>query len=64
MPPKTIGIIAHTGKAGVGDLVNAIAQEFARFFDHACAGKRNSAIAGKKSGIPSQTLALRPIFWL
>ena len=23
MHPKTIGIIAHTGKAGVGDLVNA-----------------------------------------
>jgi NAD kinase len=31
MPPKTIGLIAHTGKPGVGDLVNAIVQEFGRF---------------------------------
>jgi hypothetical protein len=31
MHPKTIGIIAHTGKAGVGDLVNAIAEEFSGF---------------------------------
>jgi hypothetical protein len=31
MPPKTIGLIAHPGKPGVANLVNAIAQEFGRF---------------------------------
>jgi NAD+ kinase len=49
MHPKTIGIIAHTGKAGVGDLVNAIAQEFSRFSITALLEKETARIAGKKS---------------
>ena len=28
MPPQTIGLIAHTGKPGVTELVNAVANEF------------------------------------
>src|SRR4029453_834007 len=50
MPPKTIGLIAHTGKSGVGDLVNAIAREFGRFSISVLFGKETAAIAGKKSG--------------
>ena len=49
MHPKTIGIIAHTGKAGVGDLVNAIAQEFTSFSITPLLEKETARIAGKKS---------------
>jgi NAD+ kinase len=49
MHPKTIGIIAHTGKSGVGDLVNAIAQQFSRFSITTLLEKETARIAGKKS---------------
>jgi len=49
MHPKTIGIIAHTGKAGVGDLVNAIAQEFSGFSITTLLEKETARVAGKKS---------------
>ena len=49
MHPKTIGIIAHTGKPGVGDLVNAIAQEFSRLSITALLEKETARVAGKKS---------------
>jgi NAD+ kinase len=50
MPPKTIGLIAHTGKPGVGDLVNAIVQEFDRFSIKIEIEKETAAIAGRRSG--------------
>jgi NAD+ kinase len=50
MHPKTIGIIAHTGKPGVAELVNAIAQEFSRFSITTLLEKETARIAGKKSG--------------
>jgi NAD+ kinase len=49
MHPKTIGIIAHTGKPGVGDLVNAIAKEFGRLSITALLEKETARVAGKKS---------------
>jgi NAD+ kinase len=49
MHPKTIGIIAHTGKAGVGDLVNAIADEFSSFSITPLLEKETARVAGKKS---------------
>ncbi len=49
MHPKTIGIIAHTGKAGVGDLVNAIAEEFSGFSITPLLEKETARVAGKKS---------------
>jgi NAD+ kinase len=49
MHPKTIGIIAHTGKASVGDLVNAIAEEFNGFSIKPLLEKETARIAGKKS---------------
>ncbi len=56
MPPKTIGLIAHTGKPGVADLVNAIAREFRRFSISVLLEKETAAIAGKKSGHSMQEL--------
>jgi NAD+ kinase len=50
MPPKTIGLIAHTGKKGIAELVNAIAREFGRFSISVLLEKETAAIAGKKSG--------------
>src|SRR5437773_10566779 len=49
MRPKTIGLIAHTGKPAVADLVNSIAQEFDRFSISILIEKETAAIAGKKS---------------
>lgn len=49
MHPKTIGIIAHTGKPGVADLVNAVADEFGRYSMSILLEKETAAIAGKKS---------------
>ena len=49
MHPKTIGIIAHTGKQGVGDLVNAIAEEFSGLSITPLLEKETARIAGKKS---------------
>jgi NAD+ kinase len=49
MHPKTIGIVAHTGKSGVGDLVNAIAEEFNHFSITPLLEKETARIAGKKS---------------
>jgi len=49
MHPKTIGIIAHTGKQGVGDLVNAIAEEFSGLSITPLLEKETARVAGKKS---------------
>lgn len=49
MHPKTIGIIAHTGKAGVADLVNAVVEEFSQFSMSILLEKATAAIAGQKS---------------
>jgi len=49
MHPKTIGIVAHTGKACVGDLVNAIAEEFNGFSIKPLLEKETARVAGKKS---------------
>jgi NAD+ kinase len=54
MPPKTIGLIAHTGKSGVGALISDIINEFARLSVSILLEKETAAIAGKKSG---QTVA-------
>ena len=51
MHAKTIGLIAHTGKAGVGELINAIAQEFDSFSISILFEKETAEIAGKKSGL-------------
>ena len=50
MHAKTIGLIAHTGKPGVAELVNAITKEFARLSISILFEKETAEVAGKKSG--------------
>jgi NAD+ kinase len=54
MPAKVIGLIAHTAKPGVGDLVNALREEFARASMSILLEKETAAIAGQRS---SKTIA-------
>ena len=51
MHAKTIGIIAHTGKPGIAELISAIAKEFDRFSISTLFEKETAEIAGKKSGL-------------
>ena len=51
MHPKTIGLIAHPGKPGVGDLVNSLAAEFARFSMSILLEKETAAVSGQRSEI-------------
>src|SRR5947199_9320308 len=50
MHANTIGLIAHTGKPGVAELINAIAQEFGRLSISVLFEKETARFAGKKSG--------------
>jgi NAD+ kinase len=50
MPPKTIGLVAHTGKPGVAGLISSIMNEFSRYSVSILLEKETAAIAGKKSG--------------
>ena len=49
MHSKTIGLIAHTGKPGIADLVNAIVDEFGRYSMSILLEKETGNISGKKS---------------
>ena len=49
MHAKVIGLVAHTRKPGVGDLINSIVKEFNRFSISILLEKETAAIAGKKS---------------
>jgi len=49
MHPKTVGLIAHPGKPGVGDLVNSLAAEFARFSMSVLLEKETAAVSGQRS---------------
>jgi len=50
MHTKTIGLIAHTGKRGVADLINSIAKEFERFSISVVFEKETARVAGKQGG--------------
>ncbi len=52
MHTKTIGLIAHTGKRGVAELINSIAQEFERFSISILFEKETAHVAGKEQGYP------------
>lgn len=54
MPAKVIGLIAHTAKPGVGDLVNALRDEFARASMSILLEKETATVAGQRS---SHTIA-------
>jgi NAD+ kinase len=49
MHPKTIGLIAHPGKPGVGELVKALAAEFQRQSMSILLEKETAAVAGQRS---------------
>ena len=49
MHPKTVGLIAHTGKPGVGELINSLAAEFARFKMSILLEKETASVAGQSS---------------
>jgi NAD+ kinase len=51
MHAKTIGLIAHTRKPGVAELISVIAQEFEHFSITTLFEKETAEIAGKKSGL-------------
>jgi NAD+ kinase len=56
MSPKTIGLIAHTGKAGVAELVNAVAEEFSRYSMPTLLEKETAKIAGRRSDLTTAQL--------
>src|SRR5438309_9098107 len=58
MPPKTIGLIAHTGKPGVAELIHAVLEELARFSMSILVEKETAALAGRKSDGSVQQLAV------
>lgn len=49
MSPKTVGLIAHTGKPGAAALVEAVADEFAKFSIATVIEKESAALAGRKA---------------
>jgi len=51
MSPKVIGLIAHTGKPGIAELVNAVADEFGRFSMSILIEKTTAALAGRRSDL-------------
>lgn len=59
MPPKTIGLIAHTGKKGVAKLIGAVADEFAKLSMSILFEKETAALAGQKSDYTIAQLAAK-----
>ncbi len=57
MHTKTIGLIAHTGKRGVAELINAIAEEFNRFSISTLFETETARLTGQESGCPVPELA-------
>ena len=57
--PKTIGIIAHAGKEGAGDLIRRITAEFARRDAPFLIERATAAAAGLVSDLDETALAER-----
>jgi NAD+ kinase len=51
MHPKTVGLIAHPGKPGVGELINSLAAELSRHSMSILLEKETATVAGKKSDL-------------
>ena len=49
MHPKTIGLIAHTGKPGVGGLIKSLSAEFAQHSISTLLEKETAVVAGERS---------------
>jgi len=59
MHPKTIGLVAHPGKPGVGELINSLAAEFSRRSMSILLEKETAAVAGKKSDLAVAQIAAK-----
>ena len=59
MHPKTIGLVAHPGKPGVGELINSLAAEFSRRSMSILLEKETAAVAGKKSELAVAQIATK-----
>ena len=57
MSPKTVGLIAHTGKPGAAKLIEAVAEEFARFSIATVIEKESAVLAGLKSDLTIKDVA-------
>src|ERR1700747_396642 len=64
MHTKTIGLIAHTGKRGVAELINSIAEEFARFSICILFEKATALVAGKRQDYPIAELGGSTDLWV
>jgi NAD+ kinase len=51
MPPKTIGLIAHTGKPGVADLLKAVSEQFKQFSISVLIEKETAKLMGARSDL-------------
>lgn len=51
MHPKTVGLIAHTGKAGVGELIKSLSAEFARLKMSILLEKETATVSGQRSDL-------------
>jgi NAD+ kinase len=51
MHPKTIGLIAHPGKPGVGELINSLAAEFKSHSMSILMEKETAVVAGQRSDL-------------
>ncbi len=59
MHPKTVGLIAHTGKAGAAELVRAVQEEFARFTLTVLVESETARHAGVEHGLPIRDVSNR-----
>src|SRR5216110_2421492 len=57
MHPKTIGLIAHPGKPGVGELIKSLTAEFTRFSMSTLLEKETAAVSGQRSDTTIAQLA-------
>lgn len=57
MRPQTVGLIAHTGKAGVAELTRAVAEEFANHSVAVLVEAKTAALAGMQPGHSVANLA-------
>jgi NAD+ kinase len=59
MHPKTIGLIGHTGKIGVAELVNSVTEELVSHSMSVLIEKETAAVAGKRSKLTIRQLAAK-----
>lgn len=57
MPPKKVGIIAHTGKPGAAELIKAVVKEFDRCGIKTAIEKESAALIGRRTGSTIAKLA-------